>query len=144
MSTLRIVDCGLRIVAAALVICSSAAAGEIKLDLRNPAIDKLHARMQAHAAKLAQWKNAGDVGEAETGLLEARPVAGRSIVEKKELRDLVAAENEDRRALFRELALANTLGADDLAAVAAAYARAQQQAAAPKQWIHTSEGWKQK
>src|SRR4051794_12162508 len=84
-----------------------AAEPNVDLSLQNPAIQKVQARMAARAGKVDAWKSAGAIGEESSGTLALRPAEGKSLAEKKEMRDLVVAENEDRNALFRELALAN-------------------------------------
>jgi uncharacterized protein len=110
-------------------------AAEINLDADNPAIQKIKARMADRSKKIEQWKNSGAIGEAATGLVEPRPVASQGLPEKKEVRDLVVAENEDRYALFRELVIANNLPAGDLASVAAAFAKSRRDAAASEHWV---------
>jgi len=117
----------------ALMVCCASWAGDPKIDLSvtNPAIQKLDARMKERAAKIEPWQARGAVGEELTGLLKQLNVPAAGLAEKKEVRDLVVAENEDRQALFRELALANGLQAKDLDAVAAAFAAMKRQTAPP-------------
>ena len=107
-------------------------AGETAVDLKltTPAIAKIKARMAARAVKVAGFKNDGAAGEGAQGLLlQARPAPDMKLAGAKVLVDTLAAENDDRRALFRELALANQLG--ETSAVSAAYARAMRREALP-------------
>jgi uncharacterized protein len=120
-----------------LMIASTAFAGEPNISLQNPAIEKLQARMTSRAAKVNEWKSKSAMGEESTGLLKQLPVAGQGLAEKKEVRDLVVAENEDRYAMFRELILANGLKDADLNAVAEAYAKKRRQSAAPTHLIQS-------
>ena len=133
-------------VLAGLAFCGGLWAGDAKVDLnvQNPAIQKIEARMRARAAKIEQWKNKGAIGEELTGLLKQLPIPGQGLAEKKEAYDLVAAENDDRNALFRELVLANRLQEIDFGLVAGAYAKLKRQSAsggqrvqdpASKQWV---------
>ena len=118
--------------AALLLTCVQARAGEpaVNLAAQNPAIEKLQARMRERAEKVRQWKDKGATGEEATGLLKQFAVAGQDLAQKKEVRDLVLAENEDRAALFRELVLVNCMQEKDLEAVARAYAKTMRQTAA--------------
>lgn len=113
------------VAASAALLAVAALAGEpkkIDLNVRNAVIQELQTRMAARAAKLDAWKQKGAIGEEASGLVAQRAVAGVGLAEKKEIHNLVTAENEDRSALFRELALANGLTEKDLGAVAAAFA----------------------
>jgi uncharacterized protein len=120
-----------------IMIAAAAGAGEPDITLQNPAIEKLQARMATRAAKVDECKSKGARGEESTGLLKQMPVAGQGLAEKKEVRDLVVAENEDRYAMFRELILANGLKDADLTAVAEAYAKKRRQSAAPAHLIQS-------
>ncbi len=131
----------------ALSICATLAHGEepsVDLEASTPAIVKIKARMAARDAKLEAYKNSGEAGEGLTGLAEARAVSSLDLAARKTLHDVLAAENEDRAALFRELALANRLA--DAAPVIAAYARARRAAAPPEHWVRNpqSKEWVQK
>jgi uncharacterized protein YdbL (DUF1318 family) len=121
--------CAILILAVAALNTSGAA--EIKLDAQNPAIAALNARRAERAAKLEKWKDSGAVGEDLNGLLKDCQPAGLSLGDKKELRDLLVAENEDRNALFREIRIACNLPATELGAVASAFAEARRKQAAP-------------
>lgn len=131
-----------------LAVCVAVAAGEPKIDLnvQNPAVQALQKRMNEHAAKIEQWKDKGAIGEEVTGLVKQLAIAGQGLAEKKEVRDLVVAENEDRYALFRELVLANTLQEKDLDAVASAYAKTKRQNAGASHFVQdpASKEWVKK
>lgn len=116
-----------------LVSCGPLGAGEptINLKLVNPVIEKLQARMNERAARIAPWKEKGAIGEDATGLLKQFAAAGQDLGQKKELHDLVLADNADRAALFRELVLINCMQEKDLEAVARAYAKDRRDKAAP-------------
>ncbi|HYG75334.1 MAG TPA: DUF1318 domain-containing protein [Planctomycetota bacterium] len=119
--------------------------GEIDLSIKNPSIEKLQARILARAAKIEQWKNSGVIGEESTGLLKQRDAGSLGLGEKKEVRDLIVSENEDRYALFRELLLASGLKETNLDQVAGVYAKSRRQAAAPAHWVETADRkWVQK
>jgi uncharacterized protein YdbL (DUF1318 family) len=138
----------MRAVLTALVICGALAAGEPKVDLnvQNPAIQALQKRMNERAAKIEQWKDKGAIGEEVTGLVKQLAIASHGLAEKKEVRDLVVAENEGRYALFRELVLANNLQEKNLDAVASAYAKTKRQNAAASHFVQdpASKEWVKK
>jgi uncharacterized protein len=134
------------ILALMLAVQLSASAEGVDLAVKNAAIEKLNTRMAERAAKVTAWKDKGAIGEENTGLLHDRQSAGLSLAEKKEVRDLIVAENEDRYALFREIRIANNIAEADLAKVCAAYAKSRRDAATPEHWLqHPSDGkWLQK
>ncbi|HYF47868.1 MAG TPA: DUF1318 domain-containing protein [Planctomycetota bacterium] len=115
----------------ALLGASLSAADSIDLNVKNLAIEKLRERMATRAGKVNGWKDKLAIGEEATGLINDRQLAGLSLSEKKEVRDLIAAENEDRYALFREIRIAHNIPESDLSKVAAAFSEAQRAAAAP-------------
>jgi len=119
----------------ALLISVSLFAAELDLTVKNPSIEKLQARMSGREAKVDQWKSSGVIGEESTGLLKQRDAGALGLADKKEVRDLVVAENEDRYAFFREVILAGALKETDLTSVAAVFAKSRRQASAPGHWV---------
>lgn len=131
---------------ALLLAASTTLSHAMDLDLRNPAIDALKARVTARAALIQKWKDAGAIGEDAKGAVAVLPQAKLSLGERKEVRDLVISENEDRTALFREWGIANLVGESDLGKVAAEFAKKQRVAAAQNHWVEDSNSkqWMQK
>jgi uncharacterized protein len=125
---------------------SSVRAADVDLDAENPAIQKIKTRMSERAAKIGALKDNGAVGEDSTGFLKDRQTTGLSLTEKKEVRDLVVSENEDRSALFRELRIANNLPDSELESVAKAFAAARRTAASDTHWVEdpATKKWMQK
>lgn len=117
-------------------------AGDIDLNAQNAAIGKLRDRIAARAVKLEQWKTEGSIGEGAQGLVEARAEEAQSLAHKKEVRDAVTGENEDRTALFREIVLANGLQDGDLPDVARKFAKSRRHAASPTTWVQDPESGK--
>jgi len=131
---------------ALLLTASASLASAIDLDVRNPAIDALKARVSARATSLLKWKDSGAIGEEAKGTVAILPQAQLSLGDRKEVRDLVVSENEDRAALFREWVLANGVGEKDLPAVAAEFSKVQRTAAAQTHWVEdpNSKKWAKK
>jgi hypothetical protein len=118
-----------------LALCLGAAAGEHHIDLNasTPAILKIKARISSRESKLVAYKDSGHAGEAANGLIEARSISGMNLAERKSFRDALAAENDDRAALFRELALVHRI--EDASIAATAYAHFKGDNAAPRHWV---------
>jgi hypothetical protein len=130
----------------ALTLCSQMLASDVDLSIKNPAIEKVRAHMTERSAKVDGWKDKGAIGEASTGLLAERTASGITLVEKKEIRDLIAAENEDRSVLFREIRIAQNLAESDLAKVAEAFAAERRATAGAEHWLQNpaDKTWVQK
>jgi uncharacterized protein YdbL (DUF1318 family) len=121
---------------AALLLAPRAGRGqEADLKVSTPAIMKLRESMAAHAAQIAKLKDFGQLGEGRDGLLAVRSLTGLDLAKKKEVEDLVAAENADRRGLYREILVANGLRDEDAPRVMALAARARRAEAAPGHYV---------
>lgn len=82
-------------------------AGAVDFEANTPAVTRLKQNMQQRHNQLAPFYGSGAVGLTRDGLIVLRdanavPLSGRQTVST-----LVAAENQDRNALYREIALAN-------------------------------------
>lgn len=88
-----------------LFIPSAHAAANI--DVSTPAIQALTARMQARQAELNPHYDSGAIGMTNKGNLSLRNIGAVSPTQRNAVKALVAAENEDRDALYREVAKAN-------------------------------------
>jgi uncharacterized protein YdbL (DUF1318 family) len=77
------------------------------IDVDSPTINKLKASMQARHPKLVPFYNAGAIGLASTGLLAVRDAKAVSLKDRSVVQSLVAEENQDRNALYREIAAEN-------------------------------------
>lgn len=118
-----------------VVLCGAGFAQEPNLNVSTPAVRTLKEAMDARAVALAKFKDAGQIGEGRDGLLSARTMEGLGLGEKKGLEDLLAAENADRRALYKEILTANGLTDVDAGRVMAQAARARYAAAAPNHYV---------
>lgn len=77
------------------------------LDIDSPAIAALKASMQQRHAQLAPLYASGAVGLAGDGTVALRDASGVPLAQRGQANTLVAAENADRAALYREIARAN-------------------------------------
>jgi uncharacterized protein len=84
-----------------------AAQAQADLDVSSPAIRKLVASMESRHGQLEPYYTSGAVGLTADGLLEARDPNAVPLAERNQVRKLVADDNADRNALYREIASAN-------------------------------------
>lgn len=77
------------------------------INIQSPAIRTIRASMEARFPKLKPFYESGGVGMTNGGLIEVRDLNAVSLRERKTVRTLVADENRDRKALYKEIARAN-------------------------------------
>ena len=85
----------------------AAEAQQANLDISSPAIGKLESSMRARHTKLVTYYNSGAVGLTANGLVAVRDAKAIPLASRKSVNQLVADENRDRKALYREIAAAN-------------------------------------
>ncbi|MFC1796252.1 YdbL family protein [Pseudomonadota bacterium] len=86
----------------------SAHAQQAKIDINTPQINSIKARMaQRQRSTLNSLFDAGAVGFSNDGLLMIRDRAAVPLSERRSLESVVADENRDRKAVYREIAVAN-------------------------------------
>ncbi len=81
------------------------AAADIEID--SPAINALRSSMQARHSQLAPHYASGAVGLTRDGMVALRDANAVPLAQRQAVNSLVAAENQDRNALYREIARAN-------------------------------------
>ena len=91
----------------ALLVTAGGAAAQANLDIDTPAIRSLTASLQQRHAQLAAYYASGAVGVARDGLIALRDPAAVPLAQRAQVNALVAADNQDRAALYREIARAN-------------------------------------
>ncbi len=84
-----------------------AAYAQADISVSSPAIQKITASMQARHARLAPFYGNGAVGLTADGLITVRDPNAVPLKDRNTVRQLVADENNDRNALYREIAKAN-------------------------------------
>ncbi|MBS0545957.1 MAG: YdbL family protein [Proteobacteria bacterium] len=84
-----------------------AAGAQGNLDIDTPAIAALRTSMQQRHLQLAPLYASGAVGLAGDGTVALRDASGVPLAQRGQVSNLVAAENADRAALYREIARAN-------------------------------------
>lgn len=77
------------------------------LDVNTPAISALKSSMQTRHGQLATHYASGAVGLTNDGLVAVRDATAVPLKDRQGINALVAAENADRNALYKEIAAGN-------------------------------------
>lgn len=86
----------------------SAHAQQPEIDINTPQINAIKARMaQRQRDSLNSLFDAGAIGFTNDGLVEIRDRSAVSLSERRNLESVIADENRDRKAVYREIAVAN-------------------------------------
>ena len=89
----------------ALVPAAQAAKADININ--TSAISRLRKGMEARQSKLRPYYQSGAIGFDNSGRVAIRDLAAVSMKQRNQAKKLVADENRDRDALYREIARAN-------------------------------------
>lgn len=82
-------------------------ANQANLDISSAAIQTIVARQTKRYKKLEPFYNDGAIGLTNDGLIELRDSSKVSLKSRNEVKSMITAENQDRLALYREIAIAN-------------------------------------
>jgi len=90
------------------ILIPSAHAQSVDIDIESPQINAIKQRMvQRQREHLAGWLDAGAIGLDNSGLIAIRDRSAVPLAERRRLEQVVSEENADRRAVYREIAVAN-------------------------------------
>lgn len=92
---------------AALEWLVTPARADADINIQSPAIKTLRASMEARFPKLKPFYQSGGVGMTNGGLIAVRDLNAVALRDRKTVKSLVADENNDRKALYSEIARAN-------------------------------------
>jgi uncharacterized protein YdbL (DUF1318 family) len=95
------------LLAASLLAANGYALAQANLEANTPAIAQLKGTMQGRHAQLEPHLLSGAVGLARDGMIQVRDANAVPLAQRQAVNGLVAAENADRSALYREIARAN-------------------------------------
>jgi uncharacterized protein YdbL (DUF1318 family) len=84
-----------------------AAAGEPDIDASSPEITRIKTQMERRFAELKPQLDAGVIGLGADGYIAVRDPAAVPLASRNAVRTMVANENADRAALYREIATVN-------------------------------------
>jgi uncharacterized protein YdbL (DUF1318 family) len=80
---------------------------QANLEINTPAVAALQASMQKRHAELGPFYANGAIGLTREGYIALREANAVALPQRQQVNGLVAAENADRAALYREIARAN-------------------------------------
>lgn len=90
-----------------MLVAAAPLAAQGNLDVNTPAITAIQSAMQGRHASLAPLYDSGAVGLTRDGKVALRDASAVPLAQRGQLNAIVAAENSDRSALYREIARAN-------------------------------------
>lgn len=113
------------------------------LQINTPAVSSLRQAIRARHPELRPLYEAGVIGFAADGSVVLRDASSLPMAQRGQVNALVAAENKDRTALYREIARAN--GHPEWEAdVRATFAKRWIERARPGWWVQQDGQWKAK
>lgn len=122
------------------VLLNSAAQAAADLEINTPAIAAIQSNMQARHGKLAGFYASGAVGLTKDGLVAVKDASAVALKDRQNLNSLVSAENNDRNALYKEIAAAN--GHPEWEAeIRSTFAQRWVQKAQSGWWYQDANGW---
>lgn len=90
------------------LVIAQAYAQSPNINIDTPQVQAIKQRMtERHREHLAAWLDAGAIGLDSGGLIAIRDRAAVSLADRRNLERIVSEENSDRRAVYREIAVAN-------------------------------------
>ena len=88
-------------------LVAPAQAQQADIDVSTPAIQAITSSLSQRAPQMDSFFNAGAIGMGANGLIQVRDLGAAPLSDRNRLRQLVAADNQDWNALYREVAKAN-------------------------------------
>ncbi len=113
------------------------------LEINTPAISSIKNSMQGRHDKLAPHYTSGAVGLTRDGLIAVRDATAVPLKDRQSVNALVAAENKDRNALYKEIAVANQNPQWE-SDIRNTFAQRWVEKAQKGWWYQTASGWAQK
>lgn len=113
------------------------------LEVNTPGIRAIKQSMQARHAQLAGLYASGAVGLTGDGLVAVRDASAVPLSARQSINGLVSAENQDREALYNEIATANA-HPEWLTEIRNTFAQRWIQRAQAGWWVQVGGAWQQK
>lgn len=126
----------------ALVTALNVSAG-VDLEVNTPGVNAIKQSMQARHAQLVGFYVSGAVGITSDGMIAVRDASAVPLAARQSVNPLVAAENQDRNALYAEIANANG-HPEWQSEIRSTFAQRWVQRAQAGWWVQQEGGWSQK
>ncbi len=116
---------------------------QVQLEINSPAVTALRKSIRERYPQLAPHYQSGAIGLTADGNIALRDASSVPMAQRGQVNSLIAAENNDRAALYREIARAN--GHPEWEAdVRATFAQRWMERAKPGWWVQQGGQWKAK
>jgi len=133
-----------RMLLAMLLWLPFAAVAAADLEINTPAIVSIKNSMQERHGQLSAFYASGAVGLTRDGMVAVRDASLAPLAQRQSVNSLVAEENKDRAALYKEIARANAHPEWE-AEVRSTFAQRWIDKAAPGWWVQSGSGaWTKK
>lgn len=96
-----------KILLALLLLAAPLAMAAADLELNTPAVSAIRSSMHARHQQMRPLLVSGAIGLTRDGLVAVRDANAIPLKDRQAVNSLVSAENEDRNALYKEIAIAN-------------------------------------
>lgn len=83
------------------------ASAQVNIEINTPGVSALKQSMHDRHSQLAEFYGNGAVGLTSDGMIAVRDASAVPLAARQKVNGLVAAENQDRKALYAEIARAN-------------------------------------
>ena len=91
----------------AALLAAPLAFGQADIEINTPAITSIKASMKNQHQQLKPFYESGAIGLTRDGMVGVRDANLVPLADRQKLNSLVAAQNKDRNALYKEIAVAN-------------------------------------
>ncbi len=119
------------------------AQAEADININSPAINALQSKMKSRHDQLQPFYQSGAIGLTQDGLIALRDARAVALKDRNVINSLIAEENQDRKALYAEIARAN--GHPEWQAdIQETFARRWISNAAKGWWYQQNGSWQQK
>lgn len=89
------------------VLVSVKSYAQANLEINTPAITNIKQRMQNRHSQLVEYYNSGAIGLTKDGMITLRDANAVPLAQRQIVNRMISKENQDRVALYREIARAN-------------------------------------
>jgi uncharacterized protein YdbL (DUF1318 family) len=113
------------------------------LEVNTPGVNAIKQSMQSRYAQLAGYFASGAIGLTGDGLLAMHDAGVVPLAQRQSVQSLIAADNNDRNALYAEIAKANG-HPEWQGEIRSTFAQRWIQRAQPGWWVQSDGGWKQR